>query len=194
MLGQSFRVHNLLTKNNGPETKDHMFGFTLVEILIVVVIITMTAAMVIPMMGSTSSMQINSAANMIVSDLEYAKSMATGRQQNYIVVFDVADNSYEIKDFNSLSGTWEVIDHPIKKGFKYAVDFSSDSRLDKVDIDTMDFDPGSSDTITFDYFGSPYSGTGTVNPLSRGEINLQADGATITISVEPVTGYISISN
>jgi hypothetical protein len=69
------------------------------------------------------------------------------------------------------------------------VDFSSDSRLDKVVVESAVFNPGSSNTITFDYLGSPYSG---VNPLNSGTISIRAGDFTETIRVEPVTGFISI--
>lgn len=161
-------------------------GFTMIEILIVVVIIAIAAMMAIPMMTSAGSMQIRSAANMIAADLEYAKSMAISRQKIYAVVFNESTESYQIED------TSGIIDHPVKKGFKYIVNFSNDSRLDKVDIADVDFDPDSSRTITFDYLGSPYSGSGTSNPLNSGVISLQAGGATATINVEPVTGYVTI--
>lgn len=163
-------------------------GFTVIEILIVVVIIAIGAAMVIPMMTSAAGMQIGSAANIIAADLEYAKSMAISRGQNFSVVFDEATESYSIKN-----QAGEIIMHPVKKGFAYTIDFRSDGRLDKVDIADVDFEPGSSNTITFDYLGSPYSGTGTSTPLNSAVITLQAEGPTITITVEPVTGFISIA-
>ena len=158
----------------------------MVEILIVAVIIAIAAMIAIPMMTSAGSMQIRSAANIIAADLEYAKSMAISRQKIYAVVFDESTESYQIEDTNG------IIDHPVKKGFPYVVNFSNDSRLNKVDIADVDFDPDSSHTITFDYLGSPYSGSGTSNPLNSGVISLQADEMTTTINVEPITGYITI--
>jgi len=163
-------------------------GFTMVEIIIVVVIIAIAAMMAIPMMSSAGSTQIRSAANMIAADLEYAKSMAIGRQKNYSVVFNTANDYYEVHDPNG------IIEHPVKKGFDYKVDFSSDGRLNKVVIANVDFDPGSSNTITFDYLGSPYSGSGTLNPLNSGGISLSAGDSTMTVSVEPVTGFVTISD
>ena len=65
-------------------------GFTLAEILLVVLIIAIAAMIAVPMMGSMDSVQIRSAANMIAADLEYAKSMAISRQKNYSVVFNPA--------------------------------------------------------------------------------------------------------
>jgi hypothetical protein len=48
--------------------------------------------------------------------------------------------------------------------------------------------------ITFDYLGSPYSGSGTSNPLNSGTISIRARDFTETISIEPVTGFISITD
>ena len=178
------RSHRCCSQDSKYDLRAPGSSFTIVEILIVVVIIAIAAMVAIPMMSSGGSMQIRSAANMIAADLEYAKSMAIGRQQNYAVVFDAAGESYEIKDYNSVSSSWEVIDHPVKKGFQYVMNFNNDSRLSKVDIAAVDF--GGTSQIEFDYLGSPINGGGTVS--------LQAGGTTITINVEPVTGFISITD
>ena len=160
------------------------------EILLVVVIIAIAAMIAVPMMGSMDSVQIRSAANMIAADLEYAKSMAISRQNYYSVVFNPANDYYEVHDPNG------IIKHPVKKGFDYKVDFSSDSRLNKVVINDADFDPDSSNTITFDYLGCPYSGSGTSpdHSLNSGTIGIRAGDFTMTVSVEPVTGFISITD
>ena len=158
-------------------------GFTFIELMIVVVIITIAALTAIPMMSSAASVQIRSAVNMLAADLEYAKSMAISRGQNFSVVFDESAESYRIED---QSGT--VIQHPVKKGFPYEINFASDGRLNKVDIVDADFD--STSEVKFDYLGSPYNGGGT--PLNSGVINLQAGGTTATVRVEAVTGFISI--
>ena len=179
--------YSCFRRNTGYDLRGISGGFTLVELLIVIVIIAIAALTAIPMMSSAASVQIRSAANMIAADLEYAKSMAISRGQNYSVVFDKDTESYRIED---QSGT--VIQHPVKKGFPYEITFSTDGRLNKVDIVDVDFDPGSDNTITFDYLGSPYSGTGTTSPLNSGVISLQAGGTTTTVTVEPVTGFVSI--
>ncbi len=151
-------------------------GFTLIEIIIVVVILSIAAMAAIPLMSSASDVQIRSAANLIAADLEYAKSMAISRGQNYSVVFNEGENSYQIEDQSDT-----VIPHPVKKGFDYAMNFTNDSRLGKVDITNINF--GGASTVEFDCLGSPDEG---------GSIILNANGITATITVEPVTGYISI--
>ena len=150
-------------------------GFTIIEIIIVVVILAIAALAAVPMMSSAASLQIRSAVNMIAADLEYAKSMAISRGQNFSVVFDENTDSYRIEDQDG------VISHPVKKGFNYEIDFRNDGRLSKVDITNATFD--TAQTVTFNCLGSPIDG---------GTVTLQADGNTKTITVEPITGFISI--
>ena len=169
--------------NDGNSFRGRIRGFTLVELLIVIAIISIAALTAIPMMSSAASMQIRSAANMLAADLEYAKSMAISRAQNFSVVFDVSADSYQIEDQYG-----NVLPHPVKKGFNYVVDFQNDGRLNKVDIISVDFD--STSEVKYDYLGSPYNGSGT--PLNSGVVSLQAGGTTTTVTVEPVTGFISI--
>jgi len=160
-------------------------GFTMIELVIVMVILGIAAAIVVPMASSAGSMQVRAAVNMVAADLEYAKSMSISRGQRYSVVVDKATETYRIIDE---SGT--TIPHPVKKGFLYTIDFRADSRISQVDIFDVSFD--GTNLVSFDYLGSPFNGTGT--SLNSGVITLRAGGITRTVSVEPVTGYVSISN
>jgi general secretion pathway protein H len=160
-------------------------GFTMVEILIVIVIIAIAAMIAIPMASSADSLQVCSAANTVGADLEYAKSMAIKTGQIFSVVFDENTESYRIENQDG-----DVIEHPVKKGFDYVVDLRAGGRLDKVDIVSVNFDLSSE--VKFDYLGSPYNGGG--GGLNSGVVSLKAGDATATVSVEPVTGFILISD
>ena len=184
-FGQLLAAKHFCEQDAESGTHTSWRGFTLVEVIIVVVILSIAAMMAIPMMSSAGSVQIRSAADAIAADLEYAKSMAISRQRMYSVVFDTSSESYQIQD-----DTGTVIKHPVKRGFDYIIDFKNDNRMKKVDIFSVNFD--STAAIKFDYLGSPYNGSGS--PLNSGNITLQADGSAITVTVEPVTGFISISN
>jgi len=152
-------------------------GFTIIELIAVVVIIAIAALIAIPMMSSASGTQLRSAANMIAADLEYAKSMAISRQKTYKVIFDKNTESYQIWDEAS------VIGHPVKIGSDYVVNFSADSRVNQVNIVSVNFN--SNEKVEFNYLGSPDNG---------GAIIIAAGTVTMTITVEPVTGFITISN
>jgi len=150
-------------------------GFTLIELIAVIVIIIIAAMLAIPMFSSAAGMQVRAAADMIAADLEYAKSMAISRQKTYTVTFDEAAESYDIRDASG------IISHPVTHR-DYLVNFGADSRVDRVNIVDADF--GSSEQVSFTYLGSPDNG---------GTVTLSADTETMTVTVEAVTGYVSIS-
>jgi len=172
MLDSGFRQEGKISQ------KFYGGGFSLLEILIVVGILMIAAMMVVPMMSSADSVQLRSAANMVAADLEYAKSIAITRGENFKVVFAPFAESYRIEDTAG-----NVVSHPVKKGFDYVVDFTNEKRLNRVRIDSANFN--STDEVEFDCLGSPNQG---------GVVDLEADGEIITVNVEPVTGFISITN
>ncbi|MCU0915206.1 MAG: GspH/FimT family protein [Planctomycetes bacterium] len=137
--------------------------------------------------GAAGATQLRAAVTMLAADLEYAKSMSISRGQKYGVVFDKTNETYRVVDE---SGT--TVSHPVKKGFSYVVNFRSDTRLGQVDLVDAAFDGVAA--VSFDYLGSPYRGSAGTIPLNSGVVTLGAAGVTRTVQVEPVTGFISISN
>ena len=159
-------------------------GFTLLEILVVVVILAIAAAMAVPMLSAGGATKLQAATEMVAADLEYAKSLAISRGGRYRVTFDVAGNAYQVEDPNGA-----VIDHPITKGSPYAVDLDG-GRLSGVEIASADFDGTAG--VEFDSLGSPYDGNGDV--LDSGVLTLQMGDWTRTVHVEPVTGMITVDD
>ena len=162
-------------------------GFTLIEILVVIVILVIVSMTAIPMMSSASGNQLRAAANIVAADMEYAKSMAIKSGQTYSVKFDEGTASYEIPDPNGQGvgfGTSQKrITHPVTRK-EYVMNFGSDSRLSTVRIDSVNFD--STSEIRFDYLGSP-------NLVSGGYVRLISGGKTLSVNVEAVTGFITIT-
>ena len=164
-------------------TKSRVSGFTMVEIIVVMVILIIAAMLAVPMVSSAADMQLQTAANVITADLEYAKNLAITRQESYSVVFSPGTSSYEIHDSSG------VIAHPQLSGRNFVVSFADEKRLNRVSIAIAEFD--AVQTISFDYLGSPYSGVGTATPMNSGVVTLQADTNTTIVNIEPVTGYIT---
>ncbi len=145
-----------------PTRPPSLRAFTLIELIVVMVLLAIGAAMAVPMFSLTSSAQLRSAADVIAGDLEYAKSMAISRGQTYALVFDATGETYQLQDQD---GT--VLTHPVKVGFNYVIDFSSDSRLDQVDLSSVSFDTTS--TVKFDISVVPLMEMtirSTVDPLT----------------------------
>jgi len=181
MFDLTYPPSSLCCACNGPDIQGRLRrargGFTIIEILIVVVILAIAAMTAIPMISSAGSIQVRSVANMIAADLEYAKSLAITKGQRYSVVFDTSSDSYRIEDESDTT-----ISHPVKKGFDYVIDLE-DEGLGKADITGADF--GGASQVEFDYLGSPDNG---------GTVTVQGGNTTMRISVEAITGYITVTN
>src|SRR5688500_8415136 len=71
-------------------------GFTLVEILAVIVILGIASAIVIPQIGTRDDMRVKAASRTLIADLIYAQNLAISTGQVVYVRFDVAGNSYSL--------------------------------------------------------------------------------------------------
>src|SRR5688572_13217644 len=82
-------------------------GFTLVEILCVVVIVGIAGAVVIPMIGSRDDLKAAAATRTLMADLIYAQNMSITTQNPHYIVFDIAAARYDLKD-----SAMTTIQHP----------------------------------------------------------------------------------
>jgi len=66
-----------------------MRGFTLLELLVVLVIISLMSVLVVPQLtGSLASMNLQTASKKISASLRYARSRAASEKITYIAIFD----------------------------------------------------------------------------------------------------------
>ena len=174
-------------------------GFTLLELLVVLVIISIMAAFVGPRIaGSMSSLTLKTAAKKVAASLRYARSQATSESRPYFVLFDTDKGRLTIKPGQTATkedkekeaaegeqdpGTSEEIadDNPIKDRFKvYAL--PEGVRFDKV---ISDENEAASDIFQIVFF--PNGGS------SGGEVLLENDrGRRYNISVDFVVGTVRL--
>lgn len=69
-------------------------GFTLLELLLVVAIVAILAAVVLPSMQPATYDQLRSTAQIVATDLAYARSLAVANNDNYRITFDLGANRY----------------------------------------------------------------------------------------------------
>lgn len=154
-------------------------AFTLVEVLVVVIIIGIAAAVVVPAMIRPGSLHVQAATRIVIADLLYAQNDAIAQQKPRRAVFDTANNSYRLTDAagNTLAANWKG-----SGGSNYVVDFKNDSRFQGVTLTTAQF--GSDDFVEFSELGSPGSG---------GTVELTAQGLKYRVIVTDMTGKVSVT-
>jgi type II secretory pathway pseudopilin PulG len=157
-----------------PRKRSSPRAFTLAELIVLILVLAITAAVVVPHVSGMSAFQAMSAARAIAADLEYAQNVAVSAQQDVTVTFDTAQESYALTNASGL------LEHPIEKS-DFQVAFGSTEGFEKLDIVSADFNGGAA--VTFDTLGSPDNG---------GTILLQAGPRRYRVTVGAGTGSVKV--
>ncbi|MFP4356467.1 MAG: GspH/FimT family pseudopilin [Phycisphaerae bacterium] len=153
-------------------------AFTLVEIIIVVVILSIIAAVSVPSWSTASDSAQSMAALRIVSaDLEYAQSIAITYRKEVTVEFDISGDSYTVKDAGGF------VTHPINRD-DFAVDLNDISGTDKADITAAEFGSPTGVKLVFDETGTPVG--------AGGSLTIKVGETTSKIHVSTATGRVTV--
>lgn len=164
-------------------------GFTLIEILAVVVIIGIASAVILPEMSSRNDQRVASAARTLMADLLYAQSRSIAYQTRHYVQFNTATNSWQVMVDSGTGSPGSVITHPVN-GVAYVETVGTGS-LTNVAISSASFDGNT--TISFDQMGVPYSWNaagGNVAMIS-GSVVFTAGTDQMTVKISPYSGEIT---
>jgi prepilin-type N-terminal cleavage/methylation domain-containing protein len=168
-------------------------GFTLIEILVVVVILGIAAAIVVPAIGSRNDLKATSAARMIMADLIYAQNRSISQQKPHFVRFNAGAETYEI--FEQMNPSTVFIKHPVEaSNFIVTLGTAGPKPIRDVVIDTASFDGKT--ILMFDELGTPMaydSGTHTYTAMNVGSIKLACGTFVLTIVVEPFSGELRLN-
>lgn len=170
-------------------------GYTLIEVLVLVVIMGIAGAMVIPALGDTHILRVQAALRTIVSDITFAQADAAAFQERRAVVFDVNTNSYRVIQVpgSTLDVAANTIHDPTRPFGRMGADFTLDeARYGEARITSVNFGNGSTSLI-FDALGGPVSAPDSNTPGTGGVITLSGSGSAWTISVEAFTGRVTVA-
>jgi prepilin-type N-terminal cleavage/methylation domain-containing protein len=164
-------------------------AYTLVEMLIVVVLMGLAAAMVIPSMAQASSLKVQGALRMLVADITVIQSDAVAFQENRAIVFRPSGDGtrYIMCEANGLTAdtTTGVIQRRYIGGETYGLaQISATVGL------------AATDTLIFDSLGGPiHDGAGgSIEPAPTATIAVSGSGQNWQITVEAFTGRVTIQN
>ncbi|MCY2924103.1 MAG: GspH/FimT family protein [Planctomycetota bacterium] len=147
-------------------------AFSLAELIVVVAILAIAAAIIIPELKDTNKFQAMSAARILTTDLEFARDTAITTQTPVTVTFNVPGKSY------TLSNASGALVHPMTKT-AYTVAFASQSGMGAVGLVSASF--GGAATVTFDVTGAPNQ---------EGTVRVQAGAFPYTVQVYRATGRV----
>jgi prepilin-type N-terminal cleavage/methylation domain-containing protein len=155
-------------------------GFTLIELIMVMVIVAILAAIAIPRFDSFYSIKLDGNMKKIVSDIRYCQQMAVSRHGNCRIVFDTAADTYTAQEQLVTSGPWSGVKDPFTRA-NLVMNYRSDPQYRGIDIASANFN--SSNVLLFDWQGAPLSG---------GNVIFNYLGNTRTVGVANNTGKVSL--
>lgn len=163
--------------------KATLIAFTLVELLIVLAVLVIAAAIVIPSIGSAGDSQAVSAARILGSDLDVARSLALTTQQPHSLVFSTDRQSYKVvaNYGGGAYGTVVAVAHPVVAGERLEVRLAGQQGMGSVTVLGASF--GGQPYVTFNSQGEP-SAAGTVT-IRAGQTEMQ-------VAVTVLTGMVSV--
>lgn len=162
-------------------------GFSMIELIVVMLIAGIIAAVAAPTLSNVASTRRAMAAQLTVRDLDYARERAISSGTRCWVVFSAGTNSYSVLGENPASPgrlNASVLSDPASTGRTYVNSFNS-AEFAGVTLQSAAF--GSGSEVGFDWLGRPYDFAQA--PLTAAGVVTFTGGTTVT--VQPGTGLVS---
>ena len=181
-------------------------AFTLVEILVVVVILGIAAAVIVPQMGTRDDLRVDGARRMVMADLIYAQNRSISTQTWHYVVFDATSSPRSYKIVTNLSTTnpnGTPVQHPVTRADEFKAVFGLNAPagttsithgLEVIGLGTVNIE--GHNILCFDELGVPYyydaptNSTTAISTTGGSSIELKCGTFSKLITVEPYTGEV----
>ena len=174
-------------------------GFTLVEIVTVVVILSIVAALALPSFSQQQEVALSAASRVVLADLLYAQSQAITTQQIQYVSFTCASNSpvRTSGSYSLSSPIASLLANPISQQ-PYTQLFGHAALSPFTNVELMDTQLGdpANNVLAFNELGQPLVcqiNSAEAPLVGTGTITLGCGNLAVVLSIEPGTGNISVS-
>ncbi len=180
------KMKNILRKGFTPLEKaadkkqSSLTGFTILEMLIVLLIAGILAVLAIPRFTVFYSLKLDASMKKVTSDIRYAQQMAIARHGNCRIVFNPAGDTYVVEEQLVVGGPWNGIKDPFTRA-NLVTNFKTDPQYKGIDIVSTNFN--SSNTLQFDWQGIPQAG---------GNATFNCQGNIRVVAVEQNTGRVKV--
>lgn len=190
--------------------KQRRNGYTLIELLVIVVVLGIAGALVIPSMSQAGVLRIHAAVRSIVADLTFAQSDAAAFQErrvvyfNRVAIWDDASSSWTTAPGNgytlyapplgaaALDLNNDVMFDPYRADEPYSKSFD-EPRYGGAQVLEAQFE-GGVPYVVFDELGGVAQALTGDAPGAGGFVRVGNATGEFTISVEPFTGRIAVVN
>lgn len=172
---------------------DRQDGFSLIEVILVIVIMIVLAAVVSLGLPGLSTARLDNAVNKLVGDLRYAQQLAITTQSRHGLTVDSAlFYSVHQHTLPDPPGTDVDIQDPTNLGNPFVVNFDTyqQGELNGVRFTSTTPFCGGTSIIEFDSFGAPTDTAGILLACVS-TISLTRSGETRTLTVQPNTGQLT---
>jgi MSHA pilin protein MshC len=153
-------------------------GFTLTELVMVIVLIGIIAAFVAPQLGNVSATKAGVFASKLQADVRYAQNLAMTRNQRTRVTFRMVPNGYDV----TLGGN--PVADPARGG-NLSVTLNTGDYVG-VNLSFIGF---TGSYVEFDSLGVPYDGGGTL--AAAKSVTVTGGGSSYNVTVQPQTGAVN---
>jgi len=170
-------------------------GLSLLEMMIVVFILSLIAALAIPSLSVTETYKLDIAARKIVEATRFARAEAIRTGIVHGIIFSNTGDNAKVYQLISGTPTYNIY-HPVDKKL-YTLNLKNDSATAGVDFQSSGLYFGGSGSnreyLSFNTNGNPiYTNSGTDYLLDSATITLGYAGQTRVISVGPMTGRVTV--
>lgn len=174
-------------------------GYTLLELILVIGLLGLAAALLVPHVVGLSKMETQSAVRRLISDISYAQSDALANQAYRRVQFLDDGRGYALLSIDEATfdlpfdeDTANYLEEPsgtYQPWGRYMVDYEVDERYNGISISEIETD-GDANWITFDPLGGTVLTVGS--PAGSSRIVITGTDESFELLVTPMTGKLTV--